>query len=141
MNSLWYTDLLHASAQKPQFPGEFQGNFRRDHGIRDVWLSNSVFSEFFRLFDGKIRSICLSARRKFFNSIFYQGYVILCDRNNFRSIFFALSRFVFTLFAFHVVSRTASEGLLLKFRYTSAFYFKKLKLHFLSMKQPFFQAV
>ena len=35
--------------------------------------------------------------------------MILCDRNNFRAIFFAWSPFVSTLFTFHVVSRTASE--------------------------------
>ena len=51
-----------AGAQKLQLLGEVQSNSCRSHGIPDVWLSNSVFSEFFRLFESKSRSIGLSAR-------------------------------------------------------------------------------
>ena len=58
MDSLRCTDLAHARAKKLQLPGEFRSNFRRNHGIRDVWLSNSVFSAFFRLFD---RNVALEA--------------------------------------------------------------------------------
>ena len=32
-----------ASSQKLQFSGKFQSTFRRDFGIRDVWLSNALF--------------------------------------------------------------------------------------------------
>ena len=46
------------------------------------------FSDFFRLFERKLRACYLS-------SIFYQGHVILFDRSSFRVIFFALSSFVF----------------------------------------------
>ena len=53
-------------------------------------------------------------------AFFYQGHVILKERNNFRAIFFSLSRFVFTLLVYHVVSITASEELLLKLHYTPA---------------------
>mgnify|MGYP000438789627 CR=1 FL=1 len=65
MDSLRCTDLVHARAQKLQLPGEFWRNFRRNHGIRDVWLSNSVFSAFFRLFD---RNLALVA---YFICIFF----------------------------------------------------------------------
>ena len=41
---------------------------------------------------------------------FCQYHVILWDRNYFRAIFTALSTFLFTLFTFHVVSRTTSKG-------------------------------
>ena len=71
MDSLRCTDLVHARAQKLQLPGEFRSNFRRNHGIRDVWLLNSVFSAFFRLFD---RNLALEA---YFNCIFYQTHVIV----------------------------------------------------------------
>ena len=67
------------------------------------------FRNFFRLFERKLRACYLS-------SIFYQGHVILFDRSSFRVIFFALSSFVFTMFTFHVVSRTV----LLHFHYTPA---------------------
>ena len=70
MDSLRCNDLLHARAQKLQLPGEVQSSFLRHHGIRDVWLSNSGFSEFFRLFERKPRSIDLSAKDGYFNSIF-----------------------------------------------------------------------
>ena len=107
MDPLRCTNLVHARPQKLQLPGKFRSNFHRNHGIRDVWLSNSVFSALFRLFH---RNLALEA---YFNCIFYQSHVILW--NNFRAIFAALSSFVFTLFAYHVVSLTASEELLLKF--------------------------
>ena len=113
MDSLCCTDLLHARAQKLQLPGEVQSNSCRNHGIPNVWLWNSAFSEFFRLFESKSRSIGLSAKKSYFNCIFYQGHVILWERNNFRAIFSFLSSFVFTLFAYHVVSLTASEELLI----------------------------
>ena len=71
MDSLCSTDLVHARAQKLQLPGEFWSNFRPNHGTRDVWLSNSVFSAFFRLLD---RNLALEA---YFNCIFYQSHVIL----------------------------------------------------------------
>ena len=71
MDSLHKTDLGHARAQKLQLPDEFWSNFCRNHGIRDVWLSNSVFSAFFRLFD---RNLALEA---YFNCIFYHSHVIL----------------------------------------------------------------
>ena len=67
------------------------------------------FLDFFRLFERKLRACHLS-------SIFSQGHVILFDRSSFRVIFFALSSFVFTMFTFHVMSRTV----LLKFHYTLA---------------------
>ena len=73
----------------------------------------SSFSDFFRLFERKLRACYLS-------SIFYQGHVILFDRSSFRVIFFALSSFVFTMFTFHVVSRTV-----LKFHCTQACSFMK----------------
>ena len=60
-----------------QIPPEVQSDFRRHHEIRDVWLSNSAFSEFFRLSERNPRSIGLSAKEAYFNCIFYQGYVIL----------------------------------------------------------------
>ena len=46
-------------------------------------------------------------------AFFYQGHVILLERNDFRALFSSLSSFVFTLFAYHVVSLTASEELLI----------------------------
>ena len=102
MDSLRCTDLVHARAQKLPLPGEFRGNFRFNHGTRDVWLSNSVFSAFFRLFD---RNLALLA---YFNCIFHQSHVILW--NHFRAIF---RRFVLICFHFvctyHIVSITASE--------------------------------
>ena len=61
----------HARAQKLQLHDEFWSNFRRNRGIRDVWLSNSVFSAFFRLFD---RNLALKA---YFNCILYHSHVIL----------------------------------------------------------------
>ena len=70
MDPLRCTELLHAGAQKLQLPGELQSNIRRNHGIRDVWLSNSVFSGFFRLFERKPLSIGFSAKEAYFNSIF-----------------------------------------------------------------------
>ena len=75
---------------------------------------------FFRIFDRKLRFIGLSAKKTYFNSIFYQGRAILWDRNNFDMIFFALSPFVSISFRFYVVTREASEMLLLKFYYTPA---------------------
>ena len=77
MDSLRCSDLLHGRAQKVQLSGEVQSNSCRSHGSPDVWLSNSVFSEFFRLFESKSRSIGLSAKKSYFNYIFYQGHVIL----------------------------------------------------------------
>ena len=50
-------------------PGEVQSKFRLNHAILDVWLSNSVLSEFFRLFERKPRSIGLSAKEAYFNCI------------------------------------------------------------------------
>ena len=113
MDSLCCTDLLHARAQNLHLPGWVQSNSCRNQGIPDVWLSNSVFSEIFKLFESNSRSIGLSAKKSYFGCIFYEGHVILWERNNFRAIFFALSSFVFTLLAYHVVSLTASEELLL----------------------------
>ena len=77
MDSLRRTDLPHTRAQKLQLPGEVQSNSCRNHGIPDVCLSNSAFSEFFRLFESKSRSIGLSVKKSYFNCIFYQGHVIL----------------------------------------------------------------
>ena len=77
MDSLRCTDLLHARAEKQQLPGEVQSNSCRNHGIPDVWLSNSVFLAFFRLFESKSRCIGLSAKKSYLNCIFYQGNVIL----------------------------------------------------------------
>ena len=59
-----------------QLPPEVQSDFRRYHGIHDVWLSNSVFSEFFRLSERNPRSIDLSAKEGYFNCIFSSR---LCD--------------------------------------------------------------
>ena len=92
------TDLLHTRAQKLQLPGEVQSNSCRNHGIPNVWLSNSVFSEFFRLFKSKSRSIGLSAKKSYLNCIFYQGLLIPWERNNFRAIFF-----LFVIICFHFV--------------------------------------
>ena len=75
MDSLRCTDLLLARAQKRQLPGEVQSNSCRSHGIPDVWLSNSVSSEFYRLFESKSRSIGLSAKKSYFNCIFYQSHL------------------------------------------------------------------
>ena len=62
-------------------------------------LSNSVFSDFFKIIRQKASwFIDLSAREAYFNRIFYQGHVILCERKNFRVIFFAF----FTI-CFHFV--------------------------------------
>ena len=77
---------------------EAQSNSCRKHWIPNVWLSNSVFSELFRLFESKGRSIGLSAKKSYFKYIFYLGHVILWERNNFRAIFSSLSSFVFILF-------------------------------------------
>ena len=60
MDSLRCTDLVHARAQKLELPGEFRANFRRNHGTRDVWLSNLVFSAFFRLFDRNLALVGFS---------------------------------------------------------------------------------
>ena len=70
-----------------------------------------MFFRFFsRSLDRKLRFIGISAETTYLNSFFfYQGHLIICGRNNFRTIFFAWSPFVSTLFIFHVVSRTASE--------------------------------
>ena len=43
-------------------------------------------------------------------AFFFQCHVILWDKKCFRAIFSALSTFLFTLFTFHVASRTASKG-------------------------------
>ena len=43
-------------------------------------------------------------------AIFSPCHAILWDRNYFRAIFSALSTFLFTLFTFYIVSRTASKG-------------------------------
>ena len=93
MDSLRCSDLLHGRAQKVQLPNEVQSNSCCSHGFPDVWLSNSVFSEFFRLFESKSRSIGLSAKKSYFNCIFYQGHVILWKRNNYRAIFSSFSSF------------------------------------------------
>ena len=77
MDLLRCTDLLHARAQKLQLPDEVQSNSYQNHGIPDVWLSNSVFSEFFRLFESNPRSIGLSVKKSYFNCIFYQSRMIL----------------------------------------------------------------
>ena len=74
MDSLRCADLqlVDARAQKLQLLGEFGANFCRNHGIRDVWLSNSVFSAaVFRLFDRNL------APEAYFNCSFYQSHVIL----------------------------------------------------------------
>ena len=59
-----------SSKTATSIPGELQSNIRRNHGIRDVWLLNSVFSGFFRLFERKPLSIGFSAKEAYFNSIF-----------------------------------------------------------------------
>lgn len=99
------------------------GNTAAYFSISEVlpFSSNSVFPDFLRLFIRKLRFIGLSDKKAYFNVIFYEGQVILSDRNNLRSIFVALSPFVSTLFTIQVVSRTAPEGLLLKVHYTPAF--------------------
>ena len=80
MGSLWYTDLLQASGQKLQWSSEFSSRFE----IREVWLSNSVFffSDFFTLFDRKLRWIGLSAKMAFFIKAkwFYEAYCIYSNK-------------------------------------------------------------
>ena len=75
-----------------------------------------VFLDCFKLFARKLRFIGLFFRKAYFNNNICQGHVILCDRNIFGAIFFALSPFV-SLLTFHSVSRTTSEGI----HYTPAF--------------------
>ena len=87
MDSLRCSDLLHGRAQKVQLPNEVQSNSCCSHGFPDVWLSNSVFSEFFRLFESKSRSIGLTAKKSYIICIFYQGHVILWEKYNFRALF------------------------------------------------------
>ena len=110
MDSSWYTDLLHASAQKLQFPIEFLGNFCRDLGIRDVWLSN-CFSQ-----DCLTENLLYWLERLISIAFFIKAKSFCETEKNFRVIFFAL--YLFSLSSIHVVSRAASEGLLLKFYYT-----------------------
>ena len=62
-----------AGAQKLHLPGEVESNFRRNHGICDTRLSNSIFLGFFRLFVRKPRAIGLSAREPTFNCIFIEA--------------------------------------------------------------------
>ena len=122
MDPLRCTELLHARAQKLQLLPEVQSNFRRYHGIRDVWLSNLVFAEFFRLFERKLRLALLAWQPKSLISIAFLSR--RCDSMRtkyFPCNFFSLSSFVFTLLAYQVVSLTASEELLLTFHYTLAF--------------------
>ena len=88
MDSLRCTDLLHARAQKLQLPGEVQSNSCRSHGIPDVWLSNAVSSEFFRLFESKSRSIGLSAKKSYLSRS--------CDSMR-KKIFFSLFHHLFSL--------------------------------------------
>ena len=85
-------------------------------------LSNSVFSDFFKIIRQKASwFIDLSAREAYFNRIFYQGHVILWERKNFRVIFFCFFHHLFSLCLLIICvvsSRTASERLLLKFHCT-----------------------
>ena len=110
MDSLRCTDLLHARAQKLQLPGEVQSNSCRNHGIPDVWLSNSVFSEFFQTVRKQISLYWLVSQKVLFQLHFLSE---SCDSMRKKYFFSSLSSFVFTLFPYHVVSLTASEELLL----------------------------
>ena len=115
MDSLWFTDFLHASAQKLQFPIEFLGNFRRDLGIRDVWPSNCFSQDY-------LTENLLYWPERLISTAFFIKAMSFCEtEKNFCFIFFALH--LFSLSSIHAVSRTASEGLLLKFYYTP-FWFK-----------------
>ena len=64
------------------------------------------FPDVFRLFDRKLRFIDLSAKNTYFNSIFYQGHVILGDRNNFDENFFAQSHCFYLVYN----SRCVTQG-------------------------------
>ena len=84
--------------------------------------SRSSWCLAFELFFSRLsdRKLALLARKAYSNSIFFQGHVILWDRKNFCGIFFAFH--LFSLSSIHVVSRAASEGLLLKFYYTPVWF-------------------
>ena len=85
MNKRWvHCDIpicMQASGQKLQCSSEFSSRFE----IREVWLSNSVFffSDFFTLFDRKLRWIGLSAKMAFFIKAkwFYEAYRIYSNKH------------------------------------------------------------
>ena len=81
-------------------------------------MTFGCFSDFFILFDKKFHFIGLSARKAYFNSTFYQGHVILSDRNSHVSRDFP--RFVSICVHMGSWSRIMSEGLLLTFHCTPA---------------------
>ena len=59
--------------------------------IRKFLTCDLRFPDCFKLFARKLRFIGLYFRKAYFNCNFCQGHVILCDKNNFGTIFFALS--------------------------------------------------
>jgi len=86
-----------------------------------VLVSIAVCLDFvFRLFDRNVCFTGFSARKDYLKSNFMS---MPCDsmRQKLSWIFSVLSTFPFTLFTFHVVSRTASNGLQLKFHFIPAF--------------------
>ena len=72
-----------------------KGIFSPHQRMRDLWFSICGF--FGIVSNYSPESFALLARffrKAYFNNSLCQGHVILCDRNNFGAIFFALSPFV-----------------------------------------------
>ena len=97
----------------------FTGSLIRFHV---VLVSIAVCLDFvFRLF---YRNVCFtgfSDRKDYLKINFMSMPSDSMRQKLFSSIFSVLSTFPFTLFTFHVVSRTASKGLQLKFHFIPAF--------------------
>ena len=99
---------------------ESLGNFLRDQGIRDVWLSNSVFLELFKLYDRNLHSIAFSRPTAiaffFFKTLcFYETESIFVRFSSLSHHFFSQCLYI-SRFVTHGVRKV-----LLKFHYTPAF--------------------